>query len=382
MVSNIMLMLASQAAPQINQPSESSQSADRYRDMMKEMMKSAKSEKQEKTEKKESGNSCAEEVSDECCKDGKPADNDAAMLVPEDMGLQSFIWIQQPAAAVSGEAAGGEQQDMAIAAEGNGNLVLDEEEAPLEEIPVEKAKTENSGNVRIPFPQEDSSVNTGETKAAPAAINNVAPKLEKAPVSGKEESVDKKIRQVLPDTSRPAEPQQVEPSAELVHQTSAAVVENNVLLQETGGKTEVMPESVSAEETEKIFQKLPEDLFVRISAGEKEFSVQLEPESLGKLMIKASYDQGKATISIICTNEKTLQFLSGRAGELGSIMENSLGTPTNIVLDKAPQDYLNQGQNGQNGHQNEPDNAGKEKKEQHKKNDGQNFLQQLRLGLV
>lgn len=386
MINGIMLMLASTGTPQVNPPAESSQSADRYRDMMKEMMKSAKEENPGKTEKKEDGKPYTKEASEESCEDGKKPDNDMAAL-PEGMGMQSLLWIQPPVEAVAVAAADGTQQDMAPVTAGKGDLLLQNEEVPLQNEPVEKEKPGSAGNAQVSLVKDDSSVNPGETKKAPVVPDGASQKLPAEAVSVKEEASDKKVRQVLPDTSRPAEPQkmepqQPEPSAELVRQTSGPVVQDNVPLPEAGGKTEEMTETVSPEQTEKMFQRLPQDLAVRLSAGEREFSVQLEPENLGKLMIKASYEQGKATISIICTNEKTLQFLSGHAGELGSIMENSLGTPTNIVLDKAPQDYLNQEQNGQNGQQNEPDNSGKEKKDQHKKNDGQNFLQQLRLGLV
>ncbi len=51
-------------------------------------------------------------------------------------------------------------------------------------------------------------------------------------------------------------------------------------------------------------------------------------------MIKASYADGKASISIICTNEKTMELLSGHAREIGGIMESNLGTPTTVLLDK------------------------------------------------
>lgn len=387
MINGIMLMLAAAGTPQVNQPAESSQSAGRYRDMMKEMMKSAKEENPGKTEKKEDGKPCTKEASEESGEDGKKPDNDMAAVLPEGMGMQSLLWIQRPVEEITVAAADEGQQDMAPVTAGKVDLLLQNEEVPLQNEPVEKEKPESPGNAQVSIVKEDSSVNPGEPKKASVVPDGAAQKLPSEAVSGKEEAADKKVRQVLPDTARPAEPQkmepqQTEPPAELVRQTSAPVVQDNVPLPEAGGKTEEMTGTVSAEQTEKMFQKLPQDLTVRLSAGEREFSVQLEPENLGKLIIKASYEQGKATISIICTNEKTLQFLSGHAGELGSIMENSLGTPTNIVLDKAPQDYLNQEQNGQNGQQNEPDNSGKEKKDQHKKNDGQNFLQQLRLGLI
>lgn len=76
-----------------------------------------------------------------------------------------------------------------------------------------------------------------------------------------------------------------------------------------------------------------------------------------------------------------MELLSGHAREIGGIMESNLGTPTTVLLDKTEPDYLEQGQDGQNGRQeNARDDEGRDKKEQ--KKNGLDFLHQLRLGLV
>lgn len=141
--------------------------------------------------------------------------------------------------------------------------------------------------------------------------------------------------------------------------------------------------SSAPEEIPEAVKNLPEEILNRMSAGEREFTIQLQPENLGKLTIKASYEEGRTTVSIVCTDSKTLNILSGHAKELGAILESNLGTPTNIILDHTKPDYLQQG-NGQSGQeqQNQPDKQEQEKKKGREQKNGQDFLQQLRLGLV
>lgn len=171
----------------------------------------------------------------------------------------------------------------------------------------------------------------------------------------------------------------VDEKAQLYAQADVKAADDRIVQQ--GQQTEMPVTQETPESPEEMFQTLPKEIFTRISAGEKEFTVQLEPENLGKLMIKASYADGKASISIICTNEKTMELLSGHAREIGGIMESNLGTPTTVLLDKTEPDYLEQGQDGQNGRQeNARDDEGRDKKEQ--KKNGLDFLHQLRLGLV
>ena len=264
MVNGIMLMLASAGTPQVNSPAESSQSADRYRDMMKEMMKSAKEDNPGKTEKKEDGKPSTKEASEESGEDGKKPDNDMAAVLPEGMGMQSLLWIQRPAEEITVAAADKGQQDMAPVAAGKVDLLLQNGEVPLQNEPVEKEKPESPGNAQVSLVKEDSSVNPGEPKKASVVPDGAAQKLLAEAVSGKEDAADKKVRQVLPDTSRPAEPQKMEPQqseppAELVRQTSAPVVQDNVPLPEAGGKTEEMTGADSAEQSEYLVQKLPQE---------------------------------------------------------------------------------------------------------------------------
>lgn len=140
------------------------------------------------------------------------------------------------------------------------------------------------------------------------------------------------------------------------------------------------PEYLSKPEN---MEQLGDTLAKQIASGKQEFEIQLEPLHLGKMLVKVTFEAGKAAVSIICSETKTMQAIAQNAKEIGSIMENHMGTQTQIILDKGQTaDYLEQNQQQEKEQQNQ--NA---QKEQHTEKDDDktealNFLQQLRLGLV
>lgn len=117
----------------------------------------------------------------------------------------------------------------------------------------------------------------------------------------------------------------------------------------------------------------------QIRAGTKEFEIQLEPQNLGKITIKVSSHDNQTTIAMLCSEEKTLSLLAQNAKELGVIMENNLGTPAQILVDKQAPDYLNQENNQRENQQKEQQ---KEKQRERKPSGDEDFIQKLRLGMM
>lgn len=141
----------------------------------------------------------------------------------------------------------------------------------------------------------------------------------------------------------------------------------------THGTDDIKPEYV---------EQLKSSIVKEIASGKQEFSIQLTPSHLGTLVIKASYEAGKAVISIVCNEAKTMQVMSQQARELAQMVEDRTGNHTEVVVDKPSEDYLQQ--------QNNQENSGREqqserRQEENKKagfQDSFDFLQQLRLGLA
>ena len=143
------------------------------------------------------------------------------------------------------------------------------------------------------------------------------------------------------------------------------------------------PVRIRVPQPEELPEKVTDQLMAKISEGIKEFEIHIEPVNLGKIAVKILYQAGQTTVSIMCSEKRTLDILGRNAGEIGQIIDKNLGGTTTIVVDKQESDYLNQTrdenqQNGRNGEQEQQEGRKKEEGV----DDAQDFLQKLRLGLA
>ena len=107
-------------------------------------------------------------------------------------------------------------------------------------------------------------------------------------------------------------------------------------------------------------------------------TIELEPASLGKLTIHVLYEGGKATVSILASNPRTLELLNQRATEMASILEEHTGQETIVYTEPPePRQANEERQGGGREREREP-----EDREEKKKSEGDSFAQQLRLGLI
>lgn len=136
-------------------------------------------------------------------------------------------------------------------------------------------------------------------------------------------------------------------------------------------------------------EKLPEQLINQLESlrlqGKNEFEIQLEPANLGKIAMKISYDQGKASISLVCSNSMTATLLTSQAEQMGQLMEKHLGAPTEILVDQQE----NRSWQEDNQNQRQSQNSQQQKEEQERRyyealqhRNREDFLQQLRIGLI
>ena len=101
---------------------------------------------------------------------------------------------------------------------------------------------------------------------------------------------------------------------------------------------------------------------------------------LGKLTIKLVYEAGRAAVSILASNPRTLEILNQRAAEIASILEEKTGQETVIYTQPSQQqeDQETEQRQGGRGNQQEQEERRQSQKEQHT----ESFAQQLRLGLI
>ncbi|HJD45358.1 MAG TPA: flagellar hook-length control protein FliK [Candidatus Mediterraneibacter norfolkensis] len=114
-----------------------------------------------------------------------------------------------------------------------------------------------------------------------------------------------------------------------------------------------------------------------------EISLQLEPEHLGKITIKAVYEHGTASVLITCSDPGGAERLSHYAADLGVILQERMGQPTEVIVDRQPDSYTEQyDQNpGREDRQESAREQSRRQKDRSRELDG-DFLHQLRLGIM
>lgn len=119
----------------------------------------------------------------------------------------------------------------------------------------------------------------------------------------------------------------------------------------------------------------------KLDQNQYEMELSLNPEHLGKMSIRITYVNEKATIAILCSSKEVTQMLAEQAKEIGRIMEQHLKADTFISVETKEQDYLEQNFN-QSREENPQQESRHKKKNHNTQQETQTFLEQLRLGLA
>lgn len=129
-------------------------------------------------------------------------------------------------------------------------------------------------------------------------------------------------------------------------------------------------------------ETLPQDLgkllTSDLTSDGKTLTIELEPENLGKLTIKAGYESGRLVVSILSSSTKTLEVLSQRAGEIAGILEAKTGQET--IIQTPQTEHQDGGFFEQQGRENRGREERREPEQKERRTD--TFAQQLRLGLI
>lgn len=168
-----------------------------------------------------------------------------------------------------------------------------------------------------------------------------------------------------------------------VQQTAAAVMSEGPVKTET--QTAVTEETVTVQvrQPEELPEQVTEQILTKMADGVNEFEIHIEPENLGKIAVKISYQEGEANISILCSEKKAVEALGSNLKEICGVIERNFGGQTTVIVEKPDNDYLNQTRddNGQ-GRQEAQQEQNKEGKKDQNEDDAEQFLQKLRLGLT
>lgn len=128
-----------------------------------------------------------------------------------------------------------------------------------------------------------------------------------------------------------------------------------------------------------MYRDIAETLASRMPTEDGTLTLELEPASLGKIIIKVAFEGGKAVMSLMADNTKTLAILSQRAGEMAQILEEKTGQQTVIYTPENQPSQQELPEKG--GEENRQRQRDAQEEKSHDK-ESESFMQQLRLGLV
>ncbi len=153
----------------------------------------------------------------------------------------------------------------------------------------------------------------------------------------------------------------------------------------TFGKTEQAGahEHVKVATPQEIPQKLAEKIAEKSAKGTQAFEIQIEPENLGKIAVKIEYHGGESTISIICSESRTLEIVKQNISDISTVLQRNLQEETVILIDEKKAEAFEQQGNGNSdaGRESEWEREKEERKRRARSNSNR-FLQELRLGLI
>ena len=141
---------------------------------------------------------------------------------------------------------------------------------------------------------------------------------------------------------------------------------------------------IKADTPQEIPKNLAEKIIEKTNEGVREFEIQIEPKNLGKIAVKVEYQNGDATISIICSESKTLEIVKQNVNDISTVVQKNLQQETIVLVDeKRPEAYEQQQGNGNSdaGRESEWERQKEERKRKERSN-ANRFLQELTLGLL
>jgi hypothetical protein len=316
----------------------------------------------------------------------------AAMMAEANMTVLPFVVIPQPQVGQQAPQTQFIQQTQAPqtqqAAQTNQAPQMPQVEATapvIELVPAENQKQQaqqRAGNTGIAVPKE--------VLAAPQAQANVTAQQTAQQTSNTAGARTETMNQAQqPQTEKPAAkgPEVTVRYAEVKPEAPKEAKQEHVA--QTKPQIPLDPEKIHVKvgeggklNSEKLASDLSEKLLTRMTAGPQgtqQFTIELMPQDLGKILIKLVIMNGRAEIMMQCANPKTQQLVMANADIIRNIIEERTGLTTTVNAKDETEAYKEfnekDGQNKQSGDEGQNDKKWAEA-------ETDIFLQQLRLGLT
>ena len=225
-----------------------------------------------------------------------------------------------------------------------------------------------------PIDVSDPRVDAMLEATAPGADNSPAALLEK--LTG--EQFGKEIKQIVEEV----QPQEQEGDTEM------EIVEVDQAPQKLFHDVEAAPVKVgdvyNAEQVDEpnVVQQIDAGLAQALQKGESMVRIQLNPENLGSVTIEISQSaEGIIRVALSAHSSETRGLLERHAGELQGLLAERSQQSVEVDVQRQAESQQNQNQQNYDGHNGHAQD-GQERRQRREHTNSQDFMQQLRLGLI
>lgn len=142
-------------------------------------------------------------------------------------------------------------------------------------------------------------------------------------------------------------------------------------------------EAPEMEQPQNVAQQIDAGLAQALQKGESLVRIQLNPENLGEVTVEISQSaQGVLKVALTASSADTRELLQRHAGSLQGMLSSRTEQSVEVSVQRQQESQQNQNQqhsyDGHNGHAQD----GQERRQRREQSNPQDFMQQLRLGLI
>ena len=142
-------------------------------------------------------------------------------------------------------------------------------------------------------------------------------------------------------------------------------------------------EAPEMEQPQNVAQQIDAGLAQALQKGESLVRIQLNPENLGEVTVEISQSaHGILKVALTASSADTRNLLERHAGDLQGMLSNRTEQSVEVSVQRQQESQQNQNQqhsyDGHNGHAQD----GQERRQRREHTSSQDFMQQLRLGLI
>ncbi|MDE7171275.1 MAG: flagellar hook-length control protein FliK [Oscillospiraceae bacterium] len=217
---------------------------------------------------------------------------------------------------------------------------------------------------------------------ADAILEATAPGADNSPAAMLEKVVDEEIGQVAQTAVEEVKPQEKDDdqvelvdveqgSQRIFHDVEAAPVK--------------VGEAESTEQTNEadVVRQVNDQIAQAIQSGESTVTVRLNPENLGEVTVQVSMkSDGVLNVAISARNDDTRALLERHAANLQEMVSSCTQQSVEVNVQRQQESQQNQNQQSYDGHNGHAQDGQERRRRQHEQTNPQDFMQQLRLGLI